>query len=628
MKRNGKARSTGVFIPAVEAAEAVAALLQRRQPVLFLCGAGISYAPPASAPLWPALRDGLLAAFLERLAAAGHLTEQEVKKTLASVADLATTNKLWIKPEVAMHWFHRTFRDELFGAFSVLQQGTPNSNHQILAALAKGGFISSLLTTNFDLYLESALAAVRADFRVFAGESVNGDTSPLTRVALAANHARVFRLVKVHGTLTQTETIQATLEQVGHQFPDAISKRLATLVRKHHVVVVGYSGNDYDVFPFLQREAPRMASLTWLYREPTGLHPDVPKLRCDIRLTAGDVNRFFRMISSVLKLPPVTRSKAVRRRQPCAESAELLGKWASNRDELLVAYTLSLFARHIGLSEFTQTMCRIGRKLSTVWECRFLNVQGLALRRKSPKDAMKLYLRAERLARSFRTTVPATYSNVAGNIGSLLHETGRHGEALQWLQISNRWARRAENWRATYGNDDDIGNCLRALGRVKAAVRYHLRAIRYQRANSNLIALPLALNNLGLAYEDLKNYRAAYRVLTESVELKRKETADVPALTRGLLALGIASARLGKYDEALKHFREGLRLAPVAEDDVTATHIQYELAALYQHTGEKALAVRCYKTAERMAGKAPLWTEDRYRMKQIAEIKALFRFTN
>lgn len=628
MKRNGNTRGTGVLIPAVEAAEAVAALLQRRQPVLFLCGAGISYAPPASAPLWPSLRDGLLAAFLKRLAATGHLTGQEVTNTLASVAGLATNNKLWIKPEVAMHWFHRTFRDELFGAFSVLQQGTPNSNHQILAALAKGGFISSLLTTNFDLYLENALAAVRADFRVFAGTAVTGVTSPLSTLALAANRARVFRLVKVHGTLTRTETIQATLEQVGHQFPEAISTRLASLIRKHHVVVVGYSGNDYDVFPFLKREATRMASLTWLCREPTGLHPDVPKLRRDIRLTAGDVNRFFRVISSTLKLPPATRSKTGRRHLRPAESAEQLGKWASNRDELLVAYTLSLFARHIGLSEFTQTMCRIGRKLSTVWECRFLNVQALALRRKSPKDAMKLFLRAERLARSFRNTVPATYSNVAGNIGSLLHETGRHGEAIRWLRISSRWARRAKNKRATYGNDDDIGNCLRALGRARTAVRYHHRAIRYQRANNNLIALPLALNNLGLDYEDLKNYRAAYRVLTESVELKRKETADVPALMRGLLALGIASARLGKYDEALNQFREGLGLSSVAEDDVTATHIQYELAALYQHMGEKALAVQCYKTAERMAGKAPLWTKDRYRMKQIAEIRALFRFRN
>jgi tetratricopeptide (TPR) repeat protein len=85
---------------------------------------------------------------------------------------------------------------------------------------------------------------------------------------------------------------------------------------------------------------------------------------------------------------------------------------------------------------------------------------------------------------------------------------------------------------------------------------------------------------------------------------------------------------LGRYDEALKQFREGLALSPVTEDDVTATHIQYELAALYHRMGAKKLADRCYKSAERMARKAPLWAKDRYRMKQIAEIRALFRFRN
>ncbi len=600
-------------------------LLQKRQPVLFLCGAGISYAPPACAPLWPSLRDGLLTAFLQRLANTGHLTDDEVRTTLESVANLAKKNKLWIKPEVAMQWFHRTFHDELYGAFSVLQQGSPNSNHQILAALAKNGSISSLLTTNFDLYLENALTQAQADFRIFVGESPTVDTLSLTHFMPATHRTGVFRLVKVHGTLTHPETIQVTLEQVGHPFSPIISERLAGLLHGMHVVVVGYSGNDYDLFPFLQAEAPRMASLMWLCREIEELHPEVPKLRCPVCVTTGDVNHFFRRISTVLKLAPVRQSKTLHYQQKIPIATDLLEKWASNRDELRVAYTLSSFARHIGLSEFSQSMCRIGKNLCTAWECRFLNVQALALRRKSPKDAMKLYLHAEHLARSFRSAVPATYSNITGNIGSLLHESGRHREALRWLHISSRWAKRVKNRRTTYDNNDDIGNCLRAVGCAKTAVRYHLRAIRHHKANSNLIALSLALNNLGLAYEDLNNYRAAYRVLTESVGLKFKETADIPALIRGLLALGIASSRLGKQDEALKHFRDGLKLSSVVKDDVTATHIQYELSALYHRKGDKTLAWRCFNIAERMARRTPLWNKDRYRMKQIKEIQVLFR---
>lgn len=144
------------------------------------------------------------------------------------------------------------------------------------------------------------------------------------------------------------------------------------------------------------------------------------------------------------------------------------------------------------------------------------------------------------------------------------------------------------------------------------------RAIRFDESRSNLIAL-------ALAYLDLKNYRMAYRVLSRSVDLKRTETADIPALMRGLLSLGTVSARLGKHREALKHFRQRLELLPTAEDNVTATQIQYELAALYRSMGEEDLASHSFRTAERMARSAPLWTKDRYRMKQIKELKALFR---
>lgn len=625
MKSVYKAKIADTFISSDKAAETVSVLLKRKKNVLFLCGAGISYAPPACAPLWPSLRNDLLSAFLERLANTGHLTTKDFRRTLESVHSLEKKNDLWIKPEVAMHWFHRTFRDELFGAFAVLQQGSSNSNHHILAALAKKRLISSLLTTNFDLYLEKALYDRRTDFIVFTGLAPTSDTFPLCTLTLNDSRNPAFRLVKVHGTLLHTQTIQATLEQVGHEFPSAVSMRLALLVQEHHVVVVGYSGNDYDLFPFLKAEAPKMSSITWLCKNPMSLNPEVPKLREDICLAVGDVNQFFRRISESLHLPVVKQVPIAHARNQDLEAAKTLSQWASCRDELLVAYTLSLFARHIGLSEFTEIMCKIGRKLLSAWECRFLNVHALSLRRKSPKEAMRLFVQAERLAKSFRHKFPATYSNITGNIGSLLHETGSHSKALKWLRVSNSWAKRVKNQRLTYSNDDDIGNCLRAMGRAQASVTYHRRAIHFHKTNDNLIALALALNNLGLAYLDLKKYREAYRVLKQSMKLKREETADIPALMRGLLSLGTASARLGKHEEALKYFNEGLALSPVVDDKVTSTRIQYELAALHWAMDEKVLAFQWFTKAEKTAKRVPFWSKDRYRMRQIREIIELFR---
>lgn len=622
MKSCRKAESPLAFISAKDAATGIAELVQRRSRLTFLCGAGISVAPPAIAPAWQALRDGLFTSLLGRLADAKLLRPGAADQALQSMQRFESSHQVWIKPEVAMHWFHRTFGNDLFEALEVLRQGEPNANHMLLACLARRGKLSHLITTNFDLYLEQALALAGVKHKTFIGEENISDSAPLREIP-TIGAAAGFRLVKVHGTLAHPSSIQATLEQVGRPFSRSIQNSLMDLLRDQHVVVVGYSGNDFDVFPLLQAAARSMASLTWITRTPASLKPDVARLRDDIVLAAGDLNQMFRDIGSLLGVSPGKPRRAVTRVPK--DPLELLRVWASRRDEMKVAYTLSLFSRHVGFTKFTEDMCMVGRAVANVWKARFLNVEALAMRRASPQSAIKLFKEATNLGITFRQSYPGVYSNIVGNIGSVLHETGRHREALACFHQSDRWAKIADNPQMIHQNYDDIGNCLRALGHPRLAIRYHRRALRFHKRRGNLIAAALALNNLGLAHSDLRQYRRSYRLFVDSVRLKRIETADMPALLRGLLSLGTVCIHLGHLDEARQHFSECRALGREVDDKVTKTRLRYALAWLLWSTGDRASARRNFRAAETMARRTPLWFRDRYRLKQVETIRKIFR---
>ncbi len=60
-----------------------------------------------------------------------------------------------------MESYYLVFQDHLFTLFGLLDKGEPNANHIGMAKLAKAGKLKAILTTNFDIFIERALAQVK-----------------------------------------------------------------------------------------------------------------------------------------------------------------------------------------------------------------------------------------------------------------------------------------------------------------------------------------------------------------------------------------------------------------------------------------------------------------------------------
>jgi len=144
-----------------------------------------------------------------------------------------------------------TRADLLLSLFSL---GEPNANHILLARLAKHGYISVIVTTNFDMLIECALQLENVNYRSIFAEH------EFSTVDLASTDQ--LMLVKIHGSAEDIGSIRATMDQIATR--SLLSAR-ATVVnhvfsgRPHELVlVIGYSCSDViDLIPQIEAVSGR-----------------------------------------------------------------------------------------------------------------------------------------------------------------------------------------------------------------------------------------------------------------------------------------------------------------------------------------------------------------------------------
>lgn len=130
------------------------------------------------------------------------------------------------------------------------QSSEPNYNHKATAQLAKHGYLSHIITLNFDVFFEVSLQHEHVPFEWHL---------PLASVVeLPKNKQTVVTITKLHGTLPfngysyQDYYLAATLQYAGDHPQEENIQAIKSIVKKSPVLLVcGYSNNDWDIFPIL-----------------------------------------------------------------------------------------------------------------------------------------------------------------------------------------------------------------------------------------------------------------------------------------------------------------------------------------------------------------------------------------
>lgn len=211
--------------------------------VLF-CGAGISESAPSSAPLWTPMRDAIIQGSIDRTVKAGSNWDQPYPARMAAFAKHPVLSR--IAPEILFQVVEASLGIGPFASLlASVGLGKPNKNHRAIAALADRGHISSIVTTNFDCHIEQCLSDIGVPFVTLPDESSVETWKDNSR------GAQGLVLFKIHGSLDRTASLVATVKAAGRTLSRHKACALRDLLSTRQVLLIGYSGRDYDVFPAL-----------------------------------------------------------------------------------------------------------------------------------------------------------------------------------------------------------------------------------------------------------------------------------------------------------------------------------------------------------------------------------------
>lgn len=216
--------------------------------VLFL-GAGISWAPPSNCPTW----KSLLALCMN--------ASQKAYPELSSFYSLVSSQIEDMKPEVICQLLYNNLRGDFFGFLDILLKGYPNHNHFAIASLVRELPISTVLTTNFDIYIEDALQNAHIDYTVHIGAY---KPKRQKEIPCRSPSKSPVSCVKIHGSVEDRASIIITLRQAGHELKSDLTSLLSQALQSHRFLVVGYSGNDDDIFPVFLQNAHRAKEVFWV----------------------------------------------------------------------------------------------------------------------------------------------------------------------------------------------------------------------------------------------------------------------------------------------------------------------------------------------------------------------------
>ncbi|MBY3031154.1 hypothetical protein HF265_19010 [Rhizobium leguminosarum] len=144
------------------------------------------------------------------------------------------------------HYPHPAYLKTTFSTF--FDTHAFNPIHAVLADEVQNGSVEAIVSTNYDRCVEGAFANKGLSFSMIA----TGDED-----------RSQFPIFKIHGTAEIEDTIVATLG-TEYCLPDWKMELLGSLINGRHLVLLGYSGRDFDICPAIFSPLLRPLSITWV----------------------------------------------------------------------------------------------------------------------------------------------------------------------------------------------------------------------------------------------------------------------------------------------------------------------------------------------------------------------------
>lgn len=232
------------------------------EPTVALVGSGVSIWSPTDLPSGQQFTSGVYDALFKSAAPALEAADEDWLRQWFVSGDV----RLDLSPLPFEVLLERSPNPEAVGRLigELYSSSTANPVHTALAKLVTNGTVHSIVTTNYDLALDSAIGTLLA--KVVR----EGDSSP--------SLSRAY--FKIHGTAgsSDIDTLVFRLSSEG-MLPQWKRELLCKLVQGRVLLILGYSGVDFDICPELVRCDPKAVVWNFYSRNDIERSPGLRRMR-------------------------------------------------------------------------------------------------------------------------------------------------------------------------------------------------------------------------------------------------------------------------------------------------------------------------------------------------------------
>jgi tetratricopeptide (TPR) repeat protein len=463
---------------------------------------------------------------------------------------------------------------DISDVLGLFKMGKPNTNHILIARLAKWGFIRSVLTTNFDLLIERAMQNEGLKERI---NFVRHYRKNHFRRIWPSVRGRI-PLIKVHGTADDSNSVLATLRTIASEISStarmsAIEYLFSTGMHDR-VLILGYSCSDiFDIVPQIQLVEESRKEVIFVEHSEQK-EPEIEdirakqngnpfkgfrgsRVRCN---TDWFVEKFWNHLGYVMGAYGPVREQADWR-SPIDSWAKRLENNITTRDLIMGL----LFQR---ISDSNKAIVHYNRALDfskgpAKSEEEAMSYAGLGIAYgalgdfKRAIDFQEMALSVSRKIgnKTLESACLINLGSAYGSLGELKKEIKYYENAVN---IAREIGEREQELRSYIG----LGVAYYFLGRFKRAIKYENQALRIAKNVGNKIAEAKSYMNLGNAHYGLDNFMKAidyYRQSLETYQAIGNEEGESKAYNS-------LAAAYGESEDWLKSIECGNKALVTAQD--------------------------------------------------------------
>lgn len=208
----------------------------------------------------------------------------------------------------------------------------------------------------------------------------------------------------------------------------------------------------------------------------------------------------------------------------------------------------------------------------------------------NPKKAMEYFLEAQQVIEKYALP-KQIYQNSLNNIGIIYGQMGEREKATRYaVQLIEYQEKNRLNPLKTWPYDQ-LGNNLKFYGKHKEALIYFQKTHDIERKANNLTGLAISENNIGMVYDDLKQYRVAESHYKKG--LAYAEKANYKLLQTDLLTnLGLICRKVKEYDRAENYLQRSVAICK-------EIGVRIALKTIYHNLGDVSFFRQNYTQAEK-----------------------------